>query len=143
MLTGQIALVLAAAFTGAAFYINFAEHPARMRLGEAGMLIHWKPAYERGYAMQLSLVVAGSLCGLAQWWLGGGSLWLLGALLLAANAPYTIFAIMPTNRVLMATPPAGAGRQTRRLMQRWAALHAGRTLLGLAATLAFLAASLD
>src|SRR5439155_3462727 len=37
------------------------------------------------------------------------------------------------NRMLMATEPASAGPASRALIEKWAALHAGRTALGFAA----------
>lgn len=76
-------------------------------------------------------------------WQTGRWTWLLGAAILVANWPYTLFGIMPTNRMLMATEPASAGPASRALIEKWAALHAGRTALGFAATLIFLWASLS
>ncbi len=61
---------------------------------------------------------------------------------MVANWPYTLLAIMPTNERLMATEPAAAGPESRALVERWGSLHAARTGLGLAASLAFLWASL-
>ncbi|MGA7232805.1 MAG: DUF1772 domain-containing protein [Xanthobacteraceae bacterium] len=69
-------------------------------------------------------------------------LWLVGALVLVANWPYTLLVIVPTNNTLMATDPAQANPKTRQLIRKWGRLHAVRTALGLAATLIFISASL-
>jgi hypothetical protein len=143
MLAGQLALIVAALFAGAAVYVNIAEHPARMGLDDDALLAQWKPAYKRGFAMQASLAVVGSLLGALAWWQTSHPGWLLGAALLIANWPYTLLGIMPTNRRLMETQPAQAGPETRALLARWARLHAVRTALGFAAVLAFLWASMS
>jgi hypothetical protein len=143
MLAGQLALIVAALFSGAAVYINVAEQPARLGLDDRALLTQWKPAYKRGFAMQASLAIVGFLLGLVAWWQTGHWSWLLGAAILIANWPYTLVGIMPTNQRLMTTEPASAGAESRALIKKWATLHAVRTMLGFAATLTFLWASMN
>jgi Domain of unknown function (DUF1772) len=142
MLFGQLALVAAASFTGAALYINVAEQPARLGLDDRALLQQWKPAYKRGLAMQAPLAVLGFVLGTAAWWQTGHVGWAVGGILMIANWPFTMFAIMPINNRLMGMDPSEAGPQSRAMMQRWGSLHAGRTALGFMAATAFLFASL-
>jgi hypothetical protein len=143
MLAGQLALIVAALFSGAAVYVNIVEQPARLHLDDRALLAEWKPAYKRGFAMQAPLAIIGFLLGLVGWWQTGHWAWLLGAAILVANWPYTLLGIMPTNKILMAIEPANSGPDSRALIEKWAALHAGRTALGFVATLIFLWASVS
>ena len=140
MFAGYLALVTAALFTGAAFYVSFAEQPARLGLDDRALLTQWKPAYKRGFAMQAPLAIVGFVFGIVAWRLTGGALFLIGGALLVANWPWTIFAIMPTNKVLMATELEDATSQTRALIVKWSRLHSIRTILGFLAILALLIA---
>jgi hypothetical protein len=139
MLAGQLALVVAAVFSGAALYISIVEQPARVRLDDRALLMEWRLAYRRGLAVQAPLAAAGLALGLLAWHATGGHAWLVGAALMGTNWPYTLIVINPTNRRLMVADASG---ESRVLIVKWARQHAIRTALGCAATALFLSASL-
>jgi hypothetical protein len=92
--------------------------------------------------MQAPLAIAGFALGLLAWWQTRNSLFLLGGLVMLANWPWTIFAIQPVNRVLMAIIPENADAKTRVLIEKWGGLHAVRSAFGFFATVFFLWACL-
>ena len=132
---GLAALILAALFAGAALYISLVEVPARRLLAPAAARTQWAEAYRRGYVVQAGLALLSGVCGLVVWWRWGLSPQLLGGLLMLANWPWTLIAIMPVNRRLLATSEDDP--IVPQLLSRWAKLHGIRTLLGFAAAFCF------
>jgi uncharacterized membrane protein len=112
-----------------------------MNVLDRSLLAEWQPAYKRGFAMQGPLAMIGFILGIVAWWQTGSWLWLLGALVLITTWPYTLLGIMPTNNKLMAVDPVNADPSSRKLVEKWARLHAMRTILGFAATLIFVCAA--
>jgi hypothetical protein len=133
-----LALVTAAAFTGAAIYVSIAEQPARLELDDRALLAQWKPSCAHGAVMQASLALVSTAFGLLAFWMTRDWRWLVGALLILANWPYTLVVILPVNNRLKATPVEAANVETRDMIKTWGKLHAWRGALGLAATVVYL-----
>jgi hypothetical protein len=142
MWTGQLALVMSALFAGGALHVMIAEQPARLALNDEAMLIEWRASFARAQRSAPVLAILGVGFGLAAWWTGGGPAWIFGAVLLGANIPFTLILIGSTNRQLHATASAESGVANRAAVERWGRLHAGRTVLALAATAAFVWAAM-
>ena len=139
MLVLQFAAVLAALlFSGAAIYVNLVEHPARMECGTATAATEFGPSYRRAAVMQTILALAATITGFGAWLMGGPRLWFVGAVLIFAAIPFTLIAILPTNKKLLDPALDRNSPVTRRLLQDWGKLHAVRSILALAASVIFL-----
>ena len=143
MLVFQFVAVLAATlFSGAAIYINFAEHPARMECGTELAARVFGPSYRRAAVMQIILALAAAIAGVGAWFMGAPLSCIVGALLIFAVVPFTLLAILPTNKKLLDPSLDRASDATRRLLQHWGRLHAVRSVLGLAASVVFLSSAI-
>jgi hypothetical protein len=125
-------------FTGAAVYITFVEHPARLSCGVDAALAEWVPSYKRATIMQAPLALIAGLFGIIRGTQGGGPLWLWAAILILAVVPFTLLAIRPTNNRLLDRPRDRGSAETLRLLKAWGYLHAVRGALSISASLLFL-----
>jgi hypothetical protein len=103
-------------FAGAALPISLVEHPARPGLAEGPLLAQWQPSDRRALPLQSGLAIAGGVAGLAVGGLSAEWRWFAGRLLLRANWPFTLLALLPVNKRLMATPAAEADARSRALL---------------------------
>ena len=133
-----VAVLSCSLFAGASVYINLVEHPARMECGVEIAATEFAPSYRRATIMQASLAALGLLSSIAAW-LAGATFWWLGAgALLGSVIPFTLFVILPTNKLLLNPMLDKRSVEAARLLARWGALHAVRSVLSGVALLLFL-----
>jgi hypothetical protein len=129
MILELVALLCTGLFAGAAIYVSLVEHPARLECGPALAIAEFGPSYRRGAVMQASLAVGGCLAAVAAWTQGSTTPVLIAGLMLGFAVPFTLIAILPTNKRLLDAaldrdaPEAGA------LLARWGHLHAVRSVM--------------
>ena len=133
-----IAVLSCAVFTGAAVYITFVEHPARMQCGVELAATEFAPSYRRATVMQASCAGLGLLSSLAAWLAGASFWWLVAGVLLGSVIPFTLIVILPTNKRLLSPTLDKRSIQSGRLLARWGRLHAVRSVLSGVALLLFL-----
>ena len=129
-----IATLAITLFAGAAIYVSFVEHPARMACSTEIAATVWAPSYRRATAMQAPLAAVGFLTGTAARLLGAGLPWLIAGLLIFCVIPVTVGIILPTNRRLLVPGRDLGSAETRELLTRWGRLHAIRTVLSFLAS---------
>jgi hypothetical protein len=133
-----IAVLSCALFTGAAVYITFVEHPARMQCGVELAATEFAPSYRRATVMQASCAGLGPLSSLAAWLAGASFWWLVAGVLLGSVIPFTLIVILPTNKRLLSPTLDKRSIESELLLARWGRLHALRSILSGIALLLFL-----
>jgi hypothetical protein len=89
--------------------------------------------------MQGILAIVSAIAGVGTWLQGASWVWLAGAALIFAVVPFTLIAIMPTNRKLLNPKLDRASDGARRLLEHWGTLHAFRSALSFIAAVIFVA----
>jgi hypothetical protein len=133
-----VAVLSCSLFTGASLYINLVEHPARMESGVEIAVTEFSPSYRRATVMQATLAALGLLSSIAAWLAGATFWWLVAGALLGSVIPFTLFVILPTNKLLLSPTLDRRSAQTGQLLVRWGTLHAVRSVLSVLALLLFL-----
>jgi hypothetical protein len=137
MNSGTFALAFAAAFSGAAFYVNWVEQPARMALDEEALLSEWGPSDRRGVALLAGLALISALAGFLAYFESQDLRWMLGALVIVSSWPYTFFVMAPLNNPILSL----RGRDVaaaRALVRQWGLLESGLAAIGIVAVAIFL-----
>jgi hypothetical protein len=137
MTSGSLALVFAAALTGAALYVNGVEQPARLALDDQALLNEWGPSDRRGVALMAALALISAVLGLSAYFASADVRWAIGALIVVLSWPYTIFVMAPMNNQIIELAPKDVGA-ARALVRQWGRLEYGQTGIGLVATVVFL-----
>lgn len=132
-LANGLQLLFTGLFAGGAMMEMMVEHPARLAAGKDTARDQMQGVLKRADPLMPGLATLGLLSGVTAYWLGGGVLALAGAVLAGANILFTLVAILPINKTLMAFTAAASRAELEAPMRRWQALHRVRSLAALAA----------
>lgn len=133
-----VAVLSCSLFAGASVHINLVEHPARMECGVEVAATEFSPSYRRATVMQATLAAVGLVSSIAAWLAGATFWWLVAGALLGSVIPFTLFVILPTNKLLLSPTLDKQSVEAARLLARWGRLHAVRSVLSAVALLLLL-----
>jgi hypothetical protein len=133
-----VAVLACGLFAGAAAYVSFVEHPARMECGVRIAAAEFPSSYRRGTIMQVTLAAVCLLSSVTAWLAGATLWWAVAGILLGLVIPFTLIVILPTNKQLLSPTLDKRSVEAERLLGRWGSLHAVRSVLSALALLLFL-----
>ena len=137
MIWGTLALAFAAAFTGASFYVNWVEQPARLKLDEEALLSEWGPSDSRGFALLAALALLAAVAGFIAYFESEDVRFAFGALLIIASWLYAFFVMAPLDNQIRSLR-GGEVAAARALVRQWGIVESGLTAIGAVAVLIFL-----
>jgi len=132
------AALTAGLFTGAALYIIFVEHPARLKYGPPLAVTEFVAGYRRAAVMQPVLAFLSFGAGVLAWREGASFWWLLGGAAMGSLFPLTIFWMLPINRQLHEPGLEHDADRAMELLTLWGHWHRLRCLIGLLSFFLFL-----
>src|ERR1700683_443033 len=109
MIWGTFALAFAAAFTGASFYVNWVEQPARLKLEDQALLSEWGPSDSRGVSLLIALALVSAIAGFIAYFESQDVRWAFGALIIIASWLYAFFVMSPLDHQIRSLRDGGAG----------------------------------
>ena len=137
MISGSIALAFAAAFSGAAIYVNWVEQPARLALDDEALLSEWAPSDSRGVALLAAFALAAALAGFIAWFESEDIRWVFGALVAIATWPYAFFVMAPLNNQILSLRGEDVAA-AKALIRQWGLIESGFAAIGVVAVAFFL-----
>src|ERR1700729_3355930 len=137
MISGTLALAFAAAFTGASFYVNWVEQPARLKLDDAALLSEWGPSDSRGVFLLVALALLAAIAGFIAYFDTQDLRWAVGAVIIIGSWLYAFFVMSPLDNQVRSLRGGDVGA-ARPLVRQASIVESGSGGIGAGGALAFL-----
>jgi hypothetical protein len=141
-----ITVLCNALFAGAALHITLIDQPARHKISLKGAVEHWIEMFKGSALYQSIYSVLGLICSTLLITSEGGFKWALTGFILATLLRFTLFILMPVNRILLeprllediSKEDESAKVKANKLLVKWGWLHLVRTLVSCTTLVMFL-----